>query len=168
MLQASLLPALAGQPAPRNGVELLQLVTRVAADPASWQDLVQFPDGDERWWTQLYGSADLDIWLLSWLPGQTTELHDHGGSSAAFTVVSGRLREVRLDRRGHRIVKTRRAGATTVVPPRIIHDVNGAGSGPAVSIHAYSPPLRTMNFYEVDANGRPQFVDTAEVHGPER
>jgi mannose-6-phosphate isomerase-like protein (cupin superfamily) len=154
-----------------SGVELLQLVGRIAADTASWQSQVCLPEGDERWWTRLdAGTAGgaVDVWLLSWLPGSTTELHDHGGSTAAFTVVRGALREVRLDRTGHRIVKVRRTGAATVVPPRVIHDVNGAGYAPAVSIHAYSPPLTTMNFYEVGATGRPQVIDTAHVHGPER
>src|SRR4051794_24942671 len=152
----------------RSGVELLQLVGRIAADTASWQGRLRLPAGDERWWTQLHGRADVDVWLLSWLPGSTTQLHDHGGSTAAFTVVRGVLREVRLDRRGHRIEKQRRTGAATVVPPQVIHDVNGAGTGPAVSIHAYSPPLRTMNFYAVDAAGKRQLTDTAEVDGPER
>ena len=33
-----------------------------------------------------------------------------------------------------------------------IHRVNHAGDGPAVSLHAYSPPLRRMGAYEVDAD----------------
>ena len=32
-------------------------------------------------------------WLLSWLPGQGTGLHDHGGSAGAFAVVRGTLHE---------------------------------------------------------------------------
>ncbi len=152
-----------------SGVELLQLVGRIAADTASWQSRLCLPDGDERWWTRLHADAGtaVDVWLLSWLPGSATQLHDHGGSTAAFTVVRGTLREIRLDRSGHRIAKQRRTGTATVVPPRVIHDVNGAGDGPAVSIHAYSPPLTTMNFYDVGAAGRPQLVDTAQVDGPE-
>ena len=151
-----------------SGVELLQLVGRIAADTASWQPALCLPESDERWWTRLHTDADVDVWLLSWLPGSATQLHDHGRSTAAFTVVRGTLREVRLDRRGHRITKQRRAGAATVVPPRVIHDVNGSGDEPAVSIHAYSPPLTTMNFFHVDGAGRPRLTDTAHVDGPER
>src|SRR5579875_1446030 len=92
---------------PRSAVELLQLVTRIAAGN-EWRGRVQLPAGNERWWTQLHSADDLDVWLLSWLPGHATDLHDHGGSSAAFTVVQGALREIRLDRTGRRIVQQRR------------------------------------------------------------
>jgi predicted metal-dependent enzyme (double-stranded beta helix superfamily) len=152
----------------RNGIELLQLVGRIAADTPFWQSQLCLPEGDERWWTRLHTDAAVDVWLLSWLPGSATQLHDHGGSTAAFTVVQGALREVRLDRSGHRVTKQRRVGAATVVPPRVIHDVNGASAEPAVSIHAYSPPLTTMNFYAMDAAGMPRVVETAQVDGPER
>ena len=152
----------------RSGVELLQLVGRIAADTALWQSRLCLPEGSERWWTRLHTDAAVDVWLLSWLPGSATQLHDHGGSTAAFTVVQGALREVRLDRSGHRITKQRCVGAATVVPPRVIHDVNGASAEPAVSIHAYSPPLTTMNFYAIDAHGAPCVYETARVDGPER
>jgi hypothetical protein len=39
------------------------------------------------------------------------------------------------------------------VPPIAIHRVLHAGDGPAVTIHAYSPPLRRMGAYRVGANG---------------
>ncbi|MFG3697192.1 hypothetical protein ACGF5C_04615 [Micromonospora sp. NPDC047620] len=38
-------------------------------------------------------TADREVWALSWLPGQGTDLHDHGGSGAAFLVVAGALTE---------------------------------------------------------------------------
>jgi mannose-6-phosphate isomerase-like protein (cupin superfamily) len=152
---------------PRNGIDLLKLVQRIA-DTGDWREHVQLPQGDERWWTRLESGDDVDVWLLSWLPGHATDLHDHGGSTAAFAVVEGALREIRLDRGGHRFVKERRAGSATVVPPSVIHDVHGSGIQAAVSIHAYSPPLRQMNFYAVDPTGRPRLVDSADVDGPER
>src|SRR3954453_6322351 len=36
---------------------------------------------------------DVQIWLLSWLPGQGTPLHDHGDSAGAFAVARGTLTE---------------------------------------------------------------------------
>jgi predicted metal-dependent enzyme (double-stranded beta helix superfamily) len=164
---SNLLPAVGARPS-LSGVELLHLVGRIAADTAWWQSRVCLPESEERWWTRLHSDAAVDVWLLSWLPGSTTELHDHGGSTAAFTVVRGTLREVRLDRKGARVVKRRRTESSTIVSPRVIHDVNGTGDEAAVSIHAYSPRLTTMNYYTVDWTGRPQLIDTAEVDGPER
>ena len=39
---------------------------------------------------------DYEAWLLTWLPGQSTGLHDHGGSAGAFTVLSGVVEESTL------------------------------------------------------------------------
>ena len=50
---------------------------------------------DERWFTRLHGDDELDVWLISWVPDKSTELHDHGGSLGALTVVSGALAETR-------------------------------------------------------------------------
>src|SRR5215218_1534204 len=36
---------------------------------------------------------DAQIWLLTWLPGQGTPLHDHGDSAGAFAVARGTLTE---------------------------------------------------------------------------
>ena len=55
------------------------------------------PPADERWFTRLHGDDELDVWLISWVPERSTELHDHGGSLGALTVVSGALAETRWD-----------------------------------------------------------------------
>ena len=148
---------------PLTLAELTALVTAVGAAEDRWRPRLEIPaPGADRWWTRLHAGADVDVWLLSWLPGQTTELHDHGPSRAAFTVVQGRLAEdrVHLDRRRHHVRPT---GAVTAIPLGVRHDVTGAGDGPAVSVHAYSPPLTQMNYY--DAAGRP--ARSVRTHEPE-
>src|SRR5215469_10860559 len=79
--------------------ELTSVVRSVAADTRRWQPRLHLPDGNDRWWTRLCKDDRVDIWLLSWLPGQGTDLHDHGPSAAAFTVVRGLLSELRMDQR---------------------------------------------------------------------
>ena len=114
---------------------------------------------DERWYNRLYGDDELDIWLISWVPGKATELHDHGGSLGALTVVSGALRETRWDGsdlRDRRLV----AGDQAAFPLGWVHDVVWAResvsvggvavpSWPTLSVHAYSPPLTAMSYYSV-------------------
>ena len=39
------------------------------------------------------------------------------------------------------------------MPPTAIHRVLHAGDGPAVTVHAYSPPLRRMGSYTIGADG---------------
>ena len=59
--------------------ELSALTRSLAAQPDLWQPLVQFQESG-RWWTRLDGPPGVDVWLLTWLPSQGTELHDHGAS----------------------------------------------------------------------------------------
>jgi len=88
-----------------------------------------------------------EAWVLGWLPGHSVELHDHGPSAAAFTVVEGSLVEItavggELHRHG---LDT---GATREVPRGRRHDVLNLGTTPATSIHVYSPALTHMSFYD--------------------
>jgi hypothetical protein len=93
-----------------------------------------------------------DVWLIGWATGQGTELHDHGGSLGALTVVSGLLSEQRwAPHRGEIRSRPLRAGRSQGFRLGHVHDVVNPSTAPAVSVHAYSPPLTTMSYYEVDA-----------------
>ena len=107
-------------------------------------------DPDERWHQRIYRDRRVDIWLISWLPDQGTQLHDHGGSSGSFTVLSGELAEAAV---GGGVLhdNRRRAGDSVGFGPRYVHDVRNLSEAPAVSVHAYSPPLTAMSYYEIDA-----------------
>jgi Cysteine dioxygenase type I len=101
--------------------------------------------------------------VISWLPGQATGFHDHGGSAGAFAVVWGTLMERRVaggTLTGQVLAKPVGAGGSRAFGPRYIHDVrNAAASAVAVSVHAYSPPLPLMTRYDLTPEGLVQ-VDT--------
>ena len=78
-------------------MDLLDVARRWAAVPAAWPVPPRF-DPAQRWYARLAAPADHEVWLLTWLPGQHTDLHDHGGSAGAFVVVSGCLIEETLTR----------------------------------------------------------------------
>jgi len=83
------------------------------------------PPRGERWFTRLHGDDELDVWLISWVPDRSTELHDHGGSLGALTVLSGSLRETRWD--GHRLhTRWLDAGDQAAFPLGWVHDVEWA------------------------------------------
>lgn len=133
-----------------------------------WAPSLQLPQGSDRWWCRLRANARYDVWLLSWLPGVGTDLHDHGDSAAAFTVVRGALAEVRVDGTGRPHRYLRNVGSATSLAAGVIHDVIGAGLEPAVSIHAYSPPLRAMNYYGYDEYGSLNLVRSVLSAAPEQ
>ena len=132
--------------------DLATVVCGMAADEALWRPRVRFRD-DSRWWTRLHGDHALDVWLLTWLEDQSTDLHDHGPSSAAFTVIQGTLSEVRVAGLNEQRVDVT-AGDTMTVTPGVVHDVRNPSGDPAISIHAYSPPLREMTYYRRESSGR--------------
>ena len=138
---------------PLSQSRLRQLVQGVAAREHEWLSLVRY-DLDQRWYQRLAWDDVHEVWLLSWLPGQRTGFHDHGDSSGAFTVARGALRE--------RIAPRQRPGPSVPVArgevrsfgPRYVHDVINTSVQPAVSVHAYSPPLTSMRRFEFGPGGR--------------
>ncbi len=132
---------------------LAQIALTVAGRPETWLSLVRYQSA-QRWYQRLALAEEHEIWLLSWLPGQHTGFHDHGGSAGAFAVVRGSLLERAAP--GGRPEPSGRvlaAGAVRSFGAAHVHDVRNDSAMPAVSIHAYSPPLLTMRRYEVASGG---------------
>lgn len=123
------------------------LVADFAAELRSWPSLIDQPS-DCRSWHRLHAGRDVDVWLLTWMRRPEAELHDHGDSREHFRVVAGRLTEVRASRAGGTTWQTLSAGQSRSVPVRAVHGVFNDHVEPAISIHAYSPPLSRMTFYE--------------------
>src|SRR6266567_8388025 len=126
-----------------------QLVASYAAAAGGWRQLVRF-EQERRWYHRLYSADDHEVWLLSWLPGQETGFHDHGDAAGAFAVADGELRE-RAAAVGRPWIRSRDvpAGRWRSFGSRHVHDVRNVSARPAVSIHAYSPPLSARRRYEM-------------------
>jgi predicted metal-dependent enzyme (double-stranded beta helix superfamily) len=142
-----------------------QIVAAVAAEPRYWSDVVCF-DAGRRWYHRLELADDYEIWLLTWMQGQNTGFHDHGDAVGAFAVAQGRVHEravtttrPRVAGRGvsdPRPLVTERvvaAGGSRSFGPRYVHDVANVALEPAITVHAYSPPLTAMRRYELTASG---------------
>jgi predicted metal-dependent enzyme (double-stranded beta helix superfamily) len=139
-------------PAPLRRARLADLV-RLAAATGEWSALVRYTE-DERWYHRLERGENHEVWLLSWLPGQRTGFHDHCGSSGAFAVVQGELQErTPAAGRPRPVSATFPAGRARSFGPRHVHEVVNESAVPAVSIHAYSPPLTGMRRYELSRSG---------------
>jgi hypothetical protein len=155
--------------------DLLHITDRTADEVLSGRYDHLLPPGgvptSDRWFVRLHGDDETDIWLISWVPGHATELHDHGGSLGALTLLSGSLDEFRWDGRQLRHRRLA-AGDQAGFPLGWVHDVVWAPTGaagpatsssatrepatqvptthePTLSVHAYSPPLAVMSYYEI-------------------
>ncbi|KAA6456699.1 cysteine dioxygenase [Acidobacteria bacterium AB60] len=127
--------------------ELASIVSQFASSDG-WLDRVRLST-ERRWYERLYQGPSHDIWVISWLPGQSTGFHDHGDSSGAFVVATGVLQE----HRPAELPLVIHPGQGRAFGPDCVHDVRNVSQAPAISIHAYSPPLNEMNEYELDGSG---------------
>ena len=146
---------------------LREAVASWAAEPGRWAGLVRH-DPHERTFALLHRDDELEVYLVCWMPGHDTGFHDHDDSAAEVAVVRGSVREERLAL-GASVEATIAAGESRAVPRSAIHRIRHAGQEPAITLHAYSPPLSSVGTYEVDENGallrhpRPAEVPLAAV-----
>ncbi|WP_406008580.1 cysteine dioxygenase family protein [Streptomyces sp. NBC_00637] len=124
---------------PATVAEFVGLARSIAADRAQWEHLVRY-DATTRWYHRLRTGPGYEVWLLSWVPGQGSGPHDHGGSSGVFTVLDGELTE--HTEHGRRVPAA--AGAERVFAPGYVHEVVNDSLEPAVSLHVYFPGLTDM------------------------
>ncbi|MEV7071089.1 cysteine dioxygenase family protein [Streptomyces sp. NPDC093990] len=136
---------------PATVAEFAGLARSIAADRSQWAHLVRF-DATSRWYHRLRTGPGYEVWLLSWVPGQGSGLHDHGRSAGVLTVLEGALTE-----RTERGKRSLAAGAQRVFAPGYAHEVVNDALEPAVSLHVYYPGLTEMPMLPqsaLDAAGR--------------
>jgi predicted metal-dependent enzyme (double-stranded beta helix superfamily) len=132
--------------------ELREFVGALAQRPELWLHLVTH-DSEQRRYEPLLSDDHVTAWLICWMSDHDTGFHDHDASAGAVAVVSGRVREERLSLSGPPRERLFAAGQLFHFSCADIHRVRHAGSDPAVTIHAYSPPLLRMGAYVVDEHG---------------
>ncbi|MBF6236244.1 cysteine dioxygenase [Nocardia otitidiscaviarum] len=130
---------------------------------------------ENRWAVRLLADDEVDVWLISWVAEKSTRLHDHAGSLGALTVLSGALAEFRWNGSDlRRRILT--AGDQASFPLGWVHDVvraDDAEAGdvgplnPTLSVHAYSPPLSAMSYYDVTGHGTLKRTHTVLTDQPE-
>jgi hypothetical protein len=133
----------------RLSADWLAIITdALAARPDLFEDLLVDVAAQRRW-LQLYLTESFEVRLLTWDREQTSDWHDHGGSSGAWNVTAGELHEA-FRAPDHVSVFDRhlRAGDHGSFGPDHVHDVIFEAGTPAVSIHAYSPPLSGVTIYD--------------------
>ena len=132
--------------------QLERFVADLASSPERWRHLVRHAN-DARVYAQIWDDEDVNAWVICWSEDTDTGFHDHDESAAAIAVISGHVREDRL-RIGEK-PRSRLLGPDSIfiVPAVAIHRVLHAGGPPAVTIHAYSPPLVRTGAYRIGPGG---------------
>ncbi|MGA9869936.1 MAG: cysteine dioxygenase [Rhodococcus sp. (in: high G+C Gram-positive bacteria)] len=178
-------PVFSGSPSVSHSVlptrlrphDLLRIADQGASDVLDGRFDHLLPAGgiwpcNERWSTRLHSDDDVDVWIINWAADLSTELHDHAGSLGALTVLSGSLVEYRWT--GNSLERRRLdVGDQASFPLGWVHDVMRAPEPaahsqlPTLSVHAYSPPLTAMSYYEVTGGSRLRRTRTELTDEPE-
>jgi predicted metal-dependent enzyme (double-stranded beta helix superfamily) len=124
----------------------------LAARPQQWRHLIAH-DPTQRTYELLRHDEEVMAWLICWMDDHDTGYHDHDGSAGAVAVIDGAVREERLRLGSPPLERLAAAGESFTFSASDIHRVRHAGERPAVTIHAYSPPLWRMGAYEIDPGG---------------
>lgn len=133
--------------------ELEQCVSETGIRKLPLNEYVSFSDdGYKR--NTVHVSSKCEVVVLCFKEGQTTPIHDHGGSIGITVVLDGTMteelfnkqqtdvilptltREFRMDELSHTYLTT-------------IHRVSNAHTGGLITINIYFPPLTLMNIYNL-------------------
>jgi hypothetical protein len=95
----------------------------------------------------LWQDEDSIAWLNVMRDARDTGFHDHDGSAVGVYVISGSVTNEGLPIGGSRRPHRYGAGDTFSVPAAGVHRMNHDAG--AVTVHVYSPPLRSIGHYEV-------------------
>jgi predicted metal-dependent enzyme (double-stranded beta helix superfamily) len=126
-----------------------QAVRVLSAQRDLWAPLVRF-DPATRVHVRALVAPAWEAWVLTWLPGQGTVIHDHGGSAGAFVVVDGGLTEETYGlRRLEPGIRELGVGQVRAFSSHHIHRVTNNGDVPTISVHVYAPAITSMTSYGV-------------------
>jgi predicted metal-dependent enzyme (double-stranded beta helix superfamily) len=144
------------QPLRAELAERPELVTAlqvlIAGHAEALRSRAQFRDGVECHRELVHTTADYEVWMLSWLPGQITPIHDHGGALNVTAVLSGMVLEERFVRTTGCMVRptwtvSRVAGEIDTLDASVIHRVRPLGR--AVTLHLCAPVCRDGQIFEL-------------------
>jgi predicted metal-dependent enzyme (double-stranded beta helix superfamily) len=140
--------------------ELAAVARGLAETAHSWPGVT---DPTERIWHTIAEADCFEAFVIAWPAGASIDLHDHGDAAGAIAVARGGLVER---------VSQLHSGAPELVTHRLstgvqlafrsghVHELSNPGPGPALSVHVYSPVLRSMTFFERAPGGTPLPVRT--------
>jgi predicted metal-dependent enzyme (double-stranded beta helix superfamily) len=135
-----------------SAVELEQVAIAIRDRPELWEPLLVV-DPARRRYRLLFEDERADIWVLCWMPGQSTGFHDHDISDVGIAIAQGMIVERQLRLPSGATALQLCHGDTRQGPAGYVHSVAHGEGEPAVSIHCYSPPLMRVGQYRVDPSG---------------
>lgn len=121
-------------------IDHLAIARGFAAQPCEWPVAPRF-NPLRRWSSLLADHPDYQVWLLTWLPGQSVDRHEHPGAGALY-VLRGELVEEAVEPSdlgaAQLTAQCLRAGSGLVFTGPYEHRISNRSAQPTVSVHVHS------------------------------
>ncbi len=148
-------------------VQLTAIADALVADASPWPSVT---GGVRREWYLVTATEAYEAYVITWPPGGSLNLHDHGDSAGAVVVIDGELVETAVSEVSPGVVATSStrvpAGGSVAFAGHHVHDItNNSSTTPARSVHVYSPRLTTMTHYRLDGSTLRAEVTERYHHG---
>ena len=137
--------------------EVLRLLENEAPTLAQLEPYIFF--SDQRYMRNLiHKTADYDLLLMCWSPGQQTPVHGHEGQRGWIKVLDGKLEftDYQEEPEGSDTLVSEVAvnvgQAGDADGPAGIHVVANVFDTPAISLHFYSKPFEQCEVYDLELN----------------
>ena len=140
---------------PKNS-ELALLKKVVQGHPLSLDDVGEWVvENPLKYHRQpVFKGCGFQAWVLTWLPGQVSPIHDHSGSSCCLRVLQGTAIETVFEPQASGIVIPKSTaysfGSVLAGEDADIHRIENSTNAaePLITLHIYRPALLHMNLYE--------------------
>jgi hypothetical protein len=139
--------------APLSPVELASFAAALARSPERWREALDPIGPTARSYAEIWSDEYVNAWAIRWGADADTGFHDHDIAAAGIAVIEGSVVEERLALHGPPIARQFSAGQAFHLPAVAIHRVRHGGGAAALTVHAYSPPLRVQGAYRVAPDG---------------
>src|SRR5579883_644792 len=152
------LRALQGSP---SAEEILDAVSRTAVTADAVSSFIA-PTGVGYGRRRIVRTAQFEVLVMSFRPGQRTGPHDHGGAISVFRILAGKACETRYRQRADALVepvgeRSLEAGDIGSDAGELIHEIrnDAANDTLLVSLHVYCPPLPELRRFAPARSGTP-------------
>jgi len=136
-----------------EALELERFVLALAGRAERWREQLECAADAARRYAEIWSDDYVNAWAIRWSEDADTGFHDHDTAAGAIAVIEGRVIEERLALAGAPIARRYGAGDSFYLPASAIHRVRHGGGETALTVHAYSPPLRVQGVYRVARDG---------------
>eukprot|EP01094_Clydonella_sp_ATCC50884_P020059 TRINITY_DN4070_c0_g1_i1.p1 TRINITY_DN4070_c0_g1~~TRINITY_DN4070_c0_g1_i1.p1 ORF type:complete len:789 (-),score=206.26 TRINITY_DN4070_c0_g1_i1:127-2493(-) len=134
-----------------DGNSLSRVLAGIQFDPLEWKSFAS--SCSSCYSRNLVAKTDyFSILILCWDKGQSSPIHDHGGSESWVRVLQGTLQESEWTRTpsGMRMEKTANLEVDSVrhISKDIVHSTSNTSPGVAYSLHIYAPAFDQCNCFD--------------------